>query len=221
MIFFVLFSLLKKSCIYFREKQEYRLKWKIYKVNLFTKIASTSNIITLVFLHPDVSGHLSELVSLLKKKFIPSWGRFSCGWALFCLWGRSGGQSEQIFVHRLFFFKHYLNSWEFTLLILLLDSTCVSHSFSLLIHSRLFSMSQRELLGKGQFCSVFTMVFLCSLTPPESPFLGNNTSSQRVLLSVILSFCQGSSQIWAGKTAPSSLLHPSMLDNTHMSIFCL
>ena len=82
-------------------------------------------------------------------------------------------------------------------------------------------MSQRQLLGKGQFYSVFITVSLCSLIPPESSFPGNNTSSQRALLSVIMSFCQGSSQVWGGKMAPSSLLHPCMLDNTYTSIFCL
>ena len=107
------------------------------------------------------------------------------------------------------------------MLILLLDSTCVSHSSSVLIHSRLFSMSQRELLGKGQFYSVFTMMFLCSLIPPESPFLGNNTSSQRLLLSVIMSFCRGSSQIWAERRlqAPYCTL-PCLITLTCLSSAC-
>ena len=46
-------------------------------------------------------------------------------------------------------------------------------------------MSQRgELLGKGQLYGTLTIVFLSSLAPTESPFLGSNTSTQRALLSV-------------------------------------
>lgn len=46
-------------------------------------------------------------------------------------------------------------------------------------------MSQKgELLGKGQLSGTFTVVCLSSLAPPESPFLGPNTSTQRALLSV-------------------------------------
>lgn len=102
--FWVLFSLLKKSCIYFRENRTIDLNEKFIKQTSSLKTESASNIITLVFLHPDVSGHLSELVSLLKTKFMPSWGQFSCGWALCVFWGEvGGGQSGKFFFSQVLF----------------------------------------------------------------------------------------------------------------------